>query len=371
MSAHDPHRERLRCLDGLRGVLATYVMLGHMAPFAWMPAGLVWVPGLVRHGRAAVDVFFMLSGLVIVRSLRRFDSRPGAFLAARFWRTYPVYACVLVLAVTVQTLPEPALPVWARPEAAGIAGGGWPDDAAARLGLHLAMAHGLLPDSVLPYACFAFLGSAWSLSTEWQFYFTAAAMRGARRSAWMLAWVFVAVGAAALAWQACAAGDWQFGRAFLPNKAIYFALGIAGAGLLEGAPGARRRYGVILAATLAMAVTDGDAMKLAAPLVWTACLGAELGVARPLAWGLTRRWPLRLGAISYCLYLVNEPVQRLLLLALPGAGPAIFDVVWLPGAIGLPLLGAMWLHDSVEQPALRLGRRRWRSAGVTAKAHPG
>ena len=54
--------KRLECLDGLRGVLAIYVALGHMAPFAMLP---LWLQSGVSHGGAAVDVFFILSGLVM------------------------------------------------------------------------------------------------------------------------------------------------------------------------------------------------------------------------------------------------------------------------------------------------------------------
>ena len=45
--------KRLDCLDGLRGVLAVYVMLGHMAPFSALPG---WMTGPLSHGGAAVDV---------------------------------------------------------------------------------------------------------------------------------------------------------------------------------------------------------------------------------------------------------------------------------------------------------------------------
>jgi peptidoglycan/LPS O-acetylase OafA/YrhL len=55
---------RMVCLDRLRGVLACYVMLSHTLPFAPLPAWLLW---LFQHGGAAVDVFFILSGLVIVQ----------------------------------------------------------------------------------------------------------------------------------------------------------------------------------------------------------------------------------------------------------------------------------------------------------------
>jgi hypothetical protein len=60
--------KRLECLDGLRGALAVYVLVGHMAPFGALPAPL---QNLVSHGNAAVEVFFILSGLVITQSLYR------------------------------------------------------------------------------------------------------------------------------------------------------------------------------------------------------------------------------------------------------------------------------------------------------------
>jgi len=40
---------RLVCLDGLRGALATYVMLSHTLPFAPTPGWLHW---LFQHGGA-------------------------------------------------------------------------------------------------------------------------------------------------------------------------------------------------------------------------------------------------------------------------------------------------------------------------------
>jgi len=94
--------KRLECLDGLRGVLAMYVTLGHMAPFALLP---FWLQAGISHGGAAVDVFFILSGLVISQSLERFQGNGRRFLCARVIRLYPVYLPVLVLAVAVQALP--------------------------------------------------------------------------------------------------------------------------------------------------------------------------------------------------------------------------------------------------------------------------
>jgi len=52
-------------------------------------------------------------------------------------------------------------------------------------------------------------------------------------------------------------------------------------------------------------------------------------------------------------------VQKLLglLLALAAQGEAtLFSVLWLPGAVLLPLLAAWWLHERIEAPALRWGK---------------
>ena len=86
--------KRLECLDGLRGVLALYVLLTHMAPFAAVPA---WIVLLLSHGEAAVDVFFVLSGLVIVRSLEHYNYRARPFLIARVARIFPVFLPVFAL----------------------------------------------------------------------------------------------------------------------------------------------------------------------------------------------------------------------------------------------------------------------------------
>ncbi|MEO8714516.1 MAG: hypothetical protein ABI369_05850, partial [Acetobacteraceae bacterium] len=81
---------------------------------------------------------------------------------------------------------------------------------------------------------------------------------------------------------------------------------------------------------------------------------------RPLAACLRAPPLLALGAASYCVYLVNEPVQKVLGLALAwlsqGDG-VLFTALWVPGAILLPLAFAWVLHRQIEQPALRAGRR--------------
>ena len=72
--------------------------------------------------------------------------------------------------------------------------------------------------------------------------------------------------------------------------------------------------------------------------------------SRPLVW---------LGAVSYGIYLVNEPTQKVLglALALIAQGNAmLFTALWLPGAIVFPIVAAWALHVWIEAPTLRWGR---------------
>ena len=354
---------RFTCLDGLRGLLAVYVLVSHMAPFAGLPSALVRP---FSHGEAAVDVFFILSGMVVVRSLQSFGCDRRSFLIARAARTLPAFLVVFALAIPVQPLPT-ALPgmSWIGPGDPGRAiwSTGWPDDWAVEIGAHLVMAHGLFPDAALPDVWVSFLGAAWSLSTEWQFYLLVALLApllggdGPRR----LVLALLLLGAAALLWHTAMPPGWHFSRAFLPNKAAYFGLGIASAGALDH--GRRRRLAVAFLAAVAIAVCQGGAGKLAAPLVWMLCLAAQTGRGLPLLAPLARflRSPplLALGRVSYPIYLINEPVQKVLALALlplAGGDPVRFAALWLPGAVLVPLAAASLLHRYIEAPGLRLGR---------------
>ena len=368
--------KRLECLDGLRGVLAVYVMLGHMTPFAALPR---WVISPLSHGGAAVDVFFILSGLVIIRSLEscRFEARP--FLILRVTRIFPVFLAMLALGVALQPLPIrfDTMP-WIAPDsqARDIWSIGWPEDWAIDLAAHLTMTHGLFPNGVLPGMWVGFLGAAWSLSTEWQFYVLALVLGRSRVGVERLAAVFLVLAVAGLMWDMAAPDAWRFSRAFLPNKAHYFALGIASAAWIDRR--SARPFAVVLATTLLLCLVRGGVDKVLPPLVWTVCLIAQFYpgrlrlIASPLIWRPVQ-W---FGAISYPIYLANEPIQKLLgfLLArfVMGDG-VVFTVLWLPAALLIPIGAAALLHRYVETPAQRWGRTlahrdaRYGEATMTAR----
>ncbi|HEX4368293.1 MAG TPA: acyltransferase [Rhodopila sp.] len=352
--------QRLECLDGLRGLLAVYVLLGHMAPFAVLPGGLQLA---LSHGGAAVDVFFVLSGLVITQSLLHADGRAAPFLITRVARIYPVFLLVFALAAIVHpwSCGFEDMP-WIGPENAArtICVMADPHRRLEEIAAHLTMTHGLFPNGILKDVWVSYLGSAWSLSTEWQFYLLALLAFGGNRH---LCWLLLGLAAAGIAWRLSVPATWQFSRAFLPNKAQFFALGVASAPLVRRESGALLRYGLVLAATLLICATQGAIGKLLPPLVWTACLAVQLlpervGM-RQAGWLLRNRTAQYLGAISYCLYLVNEPIHKVLgvvLGRLADGNGTLFTLLWMPLAIGLPILAAGWLHTCWETPALRWGR---------------
>ena len=349
--------KRLDCLDGLRGVLAVYVMLSHMAPFAALPPA---IQSALSHGGAGVDVFFMLSGLVIVRSLESHQYVARPFLIARMARIFPVYLPVLVLALLVQPLPVPfaAMP-WLPPDSTAIhiQTSGWPAAWPIDLAAHLTMTHGLFPNAIRPDAWTAFLGAAWSLSTEWQFYLLALAF--GRIGPIRLAMLFLLLATGGQVWDRLTPEAWHFSRAFLPNKAHCFALGVTSAAWLT-----RRCHAsllLVLLATLAISVAGGRVEKTLPPLLWMLCLTAQVWPAARPAAAILRARPLQwLGAISYPLYLVNEPIQKALgmpLAHMAHGDPALFTLLWLPAAALLPICAAALAHRYLEAPGMRLGRQ--------------
>ena len=332
-------------MDGLRGVLAVYVMLGHALPFTDMPAVLA---AIFRHGEAGVDLFFALSGLVIVNSLERFKGAFWLFMQARAKRLLPVYFLVLAAAVGLLLAgnPLPAMP-WVGVDGRDILEAVPPAGLAWHLAAHGLLLHGLIPQKMLPYAYVTLLGPAWSLSTEWQFYVAIALLAQGRFTVFALG--LLALGAA---YHLAPNAGWGFSRAFLPDAAPFFALGLASAVWLRG--GGRWVFFVCLLGACGLGALQG-VEKALVPLGWGLAM-----LAQRQAWGAILEHPVvqYLGAISYPLYLVNEPVLRGLAMwiaPMAHGDAAWFSWVWLPSVLAGSLGLAAALHHGVE---LRFMRQR-------------
>ncbi len=332
--------QRLTRMDGLRGLLAIYVMLGHALPLTDVPP---WVTAMFGHGEAAVDLFFALSGLVVINGVQRCKGKFWLFMEARARRLLPVYFLVLAAAVALLMLGDPlaALP-WVGAPARDIFSPGLPPEVGWHVAAHVLLVHGLIPRGVLPYAWVSLLGPAWSLSAEWQFYVLLGLLAPKR-----LAFLAYGLLAAGVFYQfAPLPAAWQFSRAFLPSAAPWFALGLASHIWLRG--GGWGVFGVCLAGACALESTQSLGRTLI-PLLWGVAL-----MANSARWGAVLETPVAryLGAISYPLYLVNVPCAAALALLI---GPmaegnaARFTLVWLPCTLALSVAAAAALHHLVAR----------------------
>jgi peptidoglycan/LPS O-acetylase OafA/YrhL len=379
--------KRLHALDGLRGLLALYILAGHTLPYVALPPTLVGIGRFVSHGRGAVDLFFTLSGLVIIGSLDHIARTPQPvwrFLLARAGRLLPVYLIALILAAAALCLGDPFatmswLPIGGAPH--DIQEAGWPRPWFWHLAVHIVLLQGIVPSALLADGEYSILGPAWSLSTEWQFYAVMALVlaccgdritRPTALQCWIIGLLILGGLGPAMA---ALPPAWQFSRAFLPEEAWYFALGIASFVWLRspGDGAVRLVFTITLAAAclLSWAATRMNAALV--PLAWVLCLACQVRpmspaiVRRPLNLGyrmLTCPFLLWAGQISYSLYLTHAPVQRLLMLWLaPRADGdwSRFTLAWLGPAIALPLLVALVVHHCVEEPI-----RRWSHERVAA-----
>ena len=89
------NNQRYDALDGLRGIAAIIVMLSHYSQYF----GLNWF----KNASVAVDLFFVLSGLVIVHSYGRkvlIGMSFKSFLILRFIRLAPLNFLAVVIGCT-------------------------------------------------------------------------------------------------------------------------------------------------------------------------------------------------------------------------------------------------------------------------------
>lgn len=102
MDRPSPIRHDLRSVHGLRGLAAGAVVVAHSAEHGGFGG---WVA--LFTGRFGVEVFFVISGMVILLAAGRTSFSPRAFAVRRFFRVVPLYWLTTILvAVLAVTLPS-------------------------------------------------------------------------------------------------------------------------------------------------------------------------------------------------------------------------------------------------------------------------
>jgi peptidoglycan/LPS O-acetylase OafA/YrhL len=352
---------RLKYIDALRGIAASAVVLHHLLHNSVMEAPLRTVlPGAVETvmtwGARGVQVFFVLSGFVIVLSLRRtaLNGRGAtSFIARRQIRLDPTYWVMMVAAIALLAV-ERSIP-------------GLSDQAMPDLSTFLANLFYLQNIVGAPQV----VGVAWTLCIEIQFYLVLlliaagprllrAAARRPMPSATLdtcrpyLPWALAGTGAITLALTGTATEDAAF---FMPFW-HYFALGGLCVLARDGSTPRRLFFAlaVLTAADLVSPFRPGVVTATVAGLLACAVLYLGSTGAVGLGWLGGNRVLQYLGSRSYTLYLVHLTVLSAVLRVgykVTGASGS-WAVAWLVLAAAASIGAAEVLHRLVERPSLRL-----------------
>lgn len=375
---------RLPDIELLRGLAILLVLLHHVS----LPATLLALAPLPLASPfyVGVELFFVISGYVVFRSLLRGTLDPFAFLLRRAFRLLPPTLAALALAALVNEL----LITLNQPYPWGLAH--FTVAPSVLLEQSIAILKGtFVPEVTKPAYPFS---AMWSLAIEMQFYAAVAAVLGVMAFySWPQRWRRRALCLVAALAVATGIGARLMTQVGLPLGALQYPIAwrldfMAAGALLAFVPETvlghlRRRLGAaglaaaVLLPLLMLPLLRGDttaapagpdlrdglafltvqaAALLAVALAATGCLERHRQHAayRSLHW---------LGERSFAIYLTHFTVMALVWRLIVGTGLHIEESAWAYGVCQLLLTGAVLLplvdhiHQRIEKPATALGRR--------------
>lgn len=340
-------RTKLDWVEAGRGLAAALVMFSHVRTTHLVPINET-VLGFL--GSAGVGFFFVLSGFIMVHVHRRDVDHPAAvpyFAWRRIGRIFPTYYVALALMVAVNLLQTAASRAPMSPS-------------------FLINQMALLPGERM------FLGPAWTLRHELFFYLLFAIVLASRKLGLALFFCWFCL----IAWHLFAYGPWTkevngFPDLYLHHINFYFFMGI-GVALAE-LRGWLGRF-TILCLGLSFVLLGIGATNSSLDPVLMGDLGlfpayaAVLGGAVLVSKGDIRapRGLVRLGGVSYSLYLVHLPIF-ILLRGVDHLVGRPLDPIWplrvvIQCAVAVACAGLIF--HFVERPVLSWVNRRQRVWGV-------
>ena len=365
---------RLDVLDGLRGIAALAVLTYHMTT-RWTeplhsetlyPFGAVFpqfLPALAHFGTFGIQLFFLVSGFVILMTLERSSGLADFALRrmARLWPAMLVCATLSTLIINASGIASEIDSI-ARFEVTPL------EYVSSIVFVDPALVSGLLGG---PYAQWV-EGVYWTLWAEVRFYaLVALVFLLVPSGAFIWSWAGLQAGSSALAlgWLGFAAPlpGWPvLGLVLQPDFLGWFTLGLIAyrywTGRFDAACGVAG-----LAAGIAL-IDPGDPVAMVRDGIVLAIFGLFLVRSRLLA---PLRWrPLvAVGLASYPLYLFHERAGLIALRDLSEAGLNPYLALVLVSAA--LVLVALALHRWLERPAKRAITARLRPAVVLAESRMG
>ncbi len=351
-------RVRIHELDGLRGLLALFVVCCHLSfPLESLrPVLATWLPFLEVGWWYAVDVFFVMSGFVMLHVYGRVFA--GAWRRADYWqfmkvrvaRLYPVHlAAMLLLLLGVSPF------IFHSPQLTG------PDGRYSWSGFWAALF--MLHSPWIAQRTWNYPG--WSISAEWHAYvifpFVAGWVQALRRQ---LAWALMMVGVLVpFTLYLCDLQPDQYptnGWLVLLRVLPLFLCGMALYTVRRDGAGMARAPALLIAGLTVFCLCYAPAAPYAVllvPLLVLAVL-ADDWVGRvfrsvPLLW---------LGKISYSLYMTHALVEIFLMRMAGKLGERWLGAGWLDAPAAA---AAMWISAIIV--ALLLGQLTWRFVEVPGR----
>lgn len=342
MASTGSSARRITGLDALRGLAAMSVVLFHYTTRFGQTYGHPEAPSLsFDAGFRGVDLFFMISGFVIFMTLDQ-TARASDFVVSRFSRLYPTFwVCVLCTFTVVAVAGLPGKEV--RP-------------------MELLVNLTMLPQlfRVKPVD-----GTYWTLEIELFFYSIMLCLYLAgwlsRIHAVLLAWLAIRV-ATVVAEASGIHVSYMFTHLLiLPHISLF------GAGMmiycLHAERGPKWQSAALLVLSIVVGVTTDRDASLLVPLLGAIVMLLMSHRDLPL---LTSSLLVFLGNISYPLYLLHENIGFVVLRYLYGL--AVPPNVAILLAIAVALAMATVVTYTVERPAMRFIRERWRAKRPTRHA---
>jgi peptidoglycan/LPS O-acetylase OafA/YrhL len=318
---------RIEFIDAIRGIASLIVVLEHGLQ-AWLPGYFAWSNAWVSFGRIGIVAFFMVSGYVVGVTLSRQTVR--VFAIRRFWRLYPIYwiATIFYVAVSLMTgefNAEITLFV---------------------VLINLTMLQGFI-------GTYSVLGVAWTLGNEIVFYVQSMV---AKRFGMLAVSVWIGIGWL-LVFGAAAAANLVLNTSVTALAPLMLFSASFGFAIFLRDTAAGKQWIIYTVCALVVVPAFGWALNAHSEHGSTSFnLSYVGGVALFAAFYAVRNnampaWALKLGAMSYALYLVHTTV----ILAFEQIHMPAIPLVVIATCISIALA---WLaHLYIEKPFVELGRR--------------